>query len=83
MYEWVKEVNKLVQNLTTKKNNIETRDNMVKNTIRILNKHKISALIDCSPKVNTVEVVTHGSFVMVIDTKEITFTFKYIKEEQP
>ena len=81
MYKWVQEVNKLIQSLSSKQNNLETRDGVVQHTIEILNKHKVSALIDCSAKVNTAEVVHHGGFVMVIDTGEIVFTFKHIRKE--
>lgn len=80
MYKWVEEVNDYVQGLAGKNNNLETRVKVTNDVVDILNKHDVSAKVDCSGRVNTAEVVRYGEFHMMVETTEIVFIFKHVKK---
>lgn len=80
MYKWVGEINALMQKLTNEKNDIETRNGMVKETIAILDNYHVIAQVDCSSRINTAEVVNYGSFRMLVSTDEVDYIFKYVRK---
>lgn len=80
MYEWVEEVDKLVQSLKGEINDIPTRVDISKTIIDILNKHEVAAHVDCSARVNTAEVVDHGEFRAKVETSTVTIIFKFIRK---
>ena len=80
-YEWVGEVDKLVQSLSKKMNNRETRKDVAAATARILNKHKVVSFVDCSATINTAEVINHGEFALQVETQHITFLFRFINNK--
>jgi hypothetical protein len=75
--KWIEEVNKVVQGLKGEMNDTETRKGVTQSAIDILNKHSITAFVDCSARVNTPEVVNNGSFYLAVKTREIDFLFKF------
>ena len=81
MYEWIDEVNELLKGLKQKENNRETRTDITKETIKILRKHNVTAIVNCSPNVNTAEVIQHGDFNMTIETKYVSYLFRYQPKE--
>lgn len=81
MYEWVQEVDKLVQSLKGEVNDIATRAEVANNIIDVLNKHKVQAFVDCSVNVNTTEVVHYGEFRAKIETSTMTIIFKYVRKD--
>jgi hypothetical protein len=78
--KWIEEVNKIVQGLKGKENNIETRKEVATQVISILNKHNVKAFVDCSARINTPEVVNNGSFRLEVRTTGIDYLFKYTGE---
>jgi len=81
MYEWIGEVKKLFNDLDGERNDVETRKNVTADTIEILNKSNVIARVDCSSRVNTTEVINNAGFVMVVDTKDVMYTFNHIRKE--
>lgn len=80
MYEWVKEVDKLIQSLSGEINNWDTRTEVTKNIISILDKHEVKAFVDCSTNVNTTEVVHHGEFRAKVELPTLVLIFKFIRK---
>ena len=78
-YQWVNEVDKIIQSLSKEMNNLETRKAVAIEVVRVLNKHKITARIDCSANVNTPDVVNHAEFRLRVETENITYMFRFIK----
>lgn len=81
MYEWIDEIKELIQTLKGRNNDIPTRQEFARKALEILREHNVEAIVDCSSRVNTKEIVMNGSFMMTVMTDYVFYRFNYRKQE--
>lgn len=81
MYEWIDDIDKVVQDLTGEMNDTKTRIKVAQKIMDILKFHEVKAFVDCSSQVNNSEVINHGEFRASVVLNDIEVMFKFRNTE--
>ena len=77
MYEWVDEVNSIINTLVGELNDKLLQQEIYKEVYKILKNHEVSGIIDCFSIVNTPQIIDDYDFHLSVCTPNIDYLFRF------